>query len=337
MEVEQVVCSRCGQENPEGGAFCSYCGSSLRSLGSMSSPALVNMNDPARGIADLIESKERVDRKMSRLWALVPGFSLSVIVANILIIIQIVFFFHHVLDYEWLPYFIYGSYLVGLPLFGVLFGLMLYKMIRRLNEHIAREDSLRVAVMTHLRNTAEKAGKEQQVLTELLQLSAFDGQALVYEKKHNPRLWGFGIALLFLGYPIYVGFMFYLTNSESFLMIFVAILGGLFVSIMILTSIIASAYIINSLMRTIYTHDVRWNGFATSVMMALRRLGKTVAEGPEHRPLQERSTILYVVLTLLTLGFFLIYWFYVLVDDPNKHFDQQHRFEDTLLAAVKAD
>lgn len=49
--------------------------------------------------------------------------------------------------------------------------------------------------------------------------------------------------------------------------------------------------------------------------------------------LPDRSMILYVILTIFT-GIFALYWLYVLVKDPNDHFANQWRFEDSLVAAI---
>ena len=48
----------------------------------------------------------------------------------------------------------------------------------------------------------------------------------------------------------------------------------------------------------------------------------------------ERSTLLYLILTLVT-GLFSIYWVYTLTKDPNKHFESHHIIERDVLVALK--
>ncbi len=49
----------------------------------------------------------------------------------------------------------------------------------------------------------------------------------------------------------------------------------------------------------------------------------------------DRSTLLYVILTLVT-SLFVIYWVYTLTKDPNKHFESHRVIERELLDSLKA-
>jgi hypothetical protein len=327
-------------ENIKETSSCGFCGGDLRKF-SLSPPAEESSapNDPADEIISLVGSRRSTDRKMTRLWAIIPVGVLSITLGYILQAIRIMSFPYDHWDYDWLDVFYAGSLIVGLPLFGVLFGAMVYKMIKRINLHTRREDALRAATMAYLRTTAGSAEKEQQILTELLRMSAFDGQALAYEKKHKPAQWAAGITLLFLAYPMYFGIIIiaHALIDDPWGSFRISMFFSLFSYGMMLVTLVASAYIVNFFMRTIYTHDFRWNGFTTTTMMVLHRLGKIESNRWEHRPLKERSMIKYAIITILTGGIFLFYWFYALVDDPNKHFEQQHAFEDMLKEVVKAD
>jgi hypothetical protein len=324
-------------ENIKGSLLCGFCGGDLRKF-SVNRPAQRPGEpvDQSKVIISLIDSRDKTDRKMSMLWAMIPVAVLSMTFGYVLSIIRIMSFPYDHWESEWLSFLSLGSMIVGLPLFGVLFGSMVYKMIKRINLHTNREDSLRAATMAYLRGAAGSAEKEQQIMTELLRMSAFDGQALTYEKKHKPSQWAAGIAFLFLAYPIYIGIMivtFELTDGPFG----ITLLFSLFVLGMELVALIASTYIVNFFMRTTYTHDFRWNGFTTTTMMVLHKLGKVDSNRWEHRSLKERSMIKYAILTILTGGIFLLYWFYVLVDDLNKHFERQHLFEDMFKEIVQAD
>ncbi len=338
--MARFVCPLCGMENVKGTLFCSFCGGDLRKS-SLILPAEGSAvpNDPATEIISLIGSRGSTDRKMTRLWAMIPVGVLTITMGYILQIIRMMSFPYDHWDNEWMGVFYLGALIVGLPLFGALFGAMVYKMIKRINLHTRREDALRAATMAYLRTAAGSAEKEQQIMTELLRMSAFDGQALTYEKKHKPAQWAWGITLLFLAYPVYFGIIriAYELMDDPWEISRISMLFSVFSYGMMLVTLIASAYIVNFFMRTIYTHDFRWNGFTNTTMMAFHRLGKVDTNRWEHEPLKERSMIVYAVLTILTVGVFLFYWFYVLVEDPNKHFEQQHRFENMLRRIVEAD
>ncbi len=49
----------------------------------------------------------------------------------------------------------------------------------------------------------------------------------------------------------------------------------------------------------------------------------------------ERNTVIYFILSLITLGFFSLYWVYVLTKDPNVHFDGHRIVEAKLLDELR--
>ncbi len=49
-----------------------------------------------------------------------------------------------------------------------------------------------------------------------------------------------------------------------------------------------------------------------------------------------RNTVLYIVLSLITLGFFGLYWVYTLTKDPNEHFKRHVNWESRLLDALRS-
>lgn len=292
-----------------------------------------DMRAPTQGdlrgrIVGIIDSRARTDRRMSRLWAATPIFILWLVVSNFVMYAVIIWDFGSHWPDDRLRDLLSASYVACVPVFGVLFGAMIYKSLRRTTQHMSREDSLRAAVMAFLRNASSTSGKEPQVMDGLLSLSAFDGQAVVYEKRHNPVLWGIGIPALFLAYPAFLLLVLFVQRSD--VNIELVLMGSLVSSLLGLVFLVASAYILNSLMRTTYTHDVRWRGFTASTMVVLHTLGMVDTGEWRHQAAEDRPMILFVVITLVTLGFFLFAWFYVLVEDMNKHLEEQHRFEDML-------
>jgi len=96
---------------------------------------------------------------------------------------------------------------------------------------------------------------------------------------------------------------------------------------------IVGLYIGYFLMRDFYRHERREDFF-------LEDLEKTAApivalELPRRfRSTPDRNIILYIVLTIVTMGIFGIYWLYTLVADPNNHFDHQATWEDKLLSSL---
>lgn len=55
----------------------------------------------------------------------------------------------------------------------------------------------------------------------------------------------------------------------------------------------------------------------------------------ELEEIPERSTFLYIILTLIIGGLFLIYWVYTLTEDPNRHFESHRIIEKDIITAMK--
>ena len=53
-----------------------------------------------------------------------------------------------------------------------------------------------------------------------------------------------------------------------------------------------------------------------------------------HPQVPERSYWLYLFLTIITLGLFSVYWYYCLIEDPNRHFGAQAEWEARLVRAA---
>lgn len=339
------VCLRCGAENPHDGGFCSFCGSTLASE---ATPGKTedepSPTDIKKKIVDNIEGRKRTDVRISTVWALLP---LLLILSAVGIYIVVLISFVVDIDVEgdsWNLYtlfYIWGRNVL-LALFGILFALLAYKLISRMNDHLGREETLRAHIMSFLRASARPGGKEGEIVNELLRMSAFDGQAITFEKRLSPRYWFWGLALLFVlgsfGQALQYFFIFSVSdngpfgNSISLVGYFILSIVSYFVMI---AGLVVMFYLAAHLMRTVFTHGVRWRGFTASTGVTLRRLGINVDVPEQGEPLKERSVVLYAVLTIVTLGFFGIYWLYVLIKDPNVHFESQHEFEDRLLRAIQ--
>ena len=331
------VCSICAKENPDDGRFCSFCG---KALGPADKDAAVTADQAAENAKKIIlysiGSKGKTDRQISPAWSAVT-LLLVLPTAGIygISILAILFSLNYGGEdglYEF--YYVYGRNLLTIA-FGVLFALLVFKMLSRMNEHMEREERLRRGVMTYLMASSRAASSESEMMKELVTASAYDGQALVYEKKMPPRKWAYQFALVFvIGSLLSIaeGAWLFLSADRNFVLFALIAYGTYFVLIIGLVMLLMFA---SNLMKTMYTHEVRWDGFVNSTGVALRKLGKRFDSSAQATAMKERSMMLYAVLTVITLGLFGIYWLYVLIDDPNKHFVRQEAVEDTLKKALQ--
>ncbi len=106
----------------------------------------------------------------------------------------------------------------------------------------------------------------------------------------------------------------------------------------ILSAIIflAEWYVSYFLMKDFYKHERREDGFWEDLKNLLNKIGVTVSLPRRMEATPDRSFVLYLILTIITVGLFRIYWLYVLLKDPNEHFKYHIQVEDELLSALES-
>lgn len=97
---------------------------------------------------------------------------------------------------------------------------------------------------------------------------------------------------------------------------------------------IAHWYVNYFLMKDFYRHERREDNFWENIRTIMDRLGLLFNLPVRMESIPNRSFILYLILNLLTLGLFGVYWLYVLLRDPNKHFEYHIQVESELLRAI---
>ena len=93
-------------------------------------------------------------------------------------------------------------------------------------------------------------------------------------------------------------------------------------------------YVFYFLMNDFYRHESREDRIIECVNDALEKLGGERIKARTD-PILYRNFVLYLFLTFITFGIFIFYWVYVLIKDPNKHFDYQDYYEYKLVNELK--
>jgi len=92
-------------------------------------------------------------------------------------------------------------------------------------------------------------------------------------------------------------------------------------------------YVLYFLTKDPPNHDHRQLSFMQQAQSAASKLGMTIVV-PTWKSLPGRSFFLYFIITIITVGLFGIYWYYVLFKDFNEHFKAQWIFEDQLVSTI---
>ncbi len=108
----------------------------------------------------------------------------------------------------------------------------------------------------------------------------------------------------------------------------------LWVVLVFLISLIAF-YVYHFLNKDFYRHSKYEQGILEEVNKVFEEAGVRTIDLRSYVPVQERSTILYLILSIITFGIFTIYWIYTLAKDPNEHFMAHAKIEPDLLAGLE--
>jgi hypothetical protein len=176
--------------------------------------------------------------------------------------------------------------------------LLIYKLLKRHNLHMAREAALRRGTIDFFKFKAEEKGVGPQVSQYTQAMENIDREGLGSEKPQDALLWTILCIIPFINYVAYILIGYWLTNFSP-------------------------------------GHDRRFFAFAQNTQYAGTQIGMQNLLPPMWRPVPERSFLLYIILTIITLGLFAIYWVYVLIKDLNEHFQNQWEFEDALSREIQ--
>ncbi|MFY9586907.1 MAG: DUF4234 domain-containing protein [Actinomycetota bacterium] len=174
-----------------------------------------------------------------------------------------------------------------------------YRLVQRRQEHARR----RLAFMSYFWHTlnqrAEASGRRAEVAEGLDNLSRIYQQIDAYElrNKREPVLW--------MILRLVVGFV--------------------------------GAYVNHFLNKDLVFLDEWETSYAQNAEWVMQKLGMNVTVPKRSRPVQNRSTGLYIFLTIITFGIFSMVWRYQTMMDGNGHFDDDAALEDALLRGLGID
>lgn len=173
--------------------------------------------------------------------------------------------------------------------------IIFYKLIQRRNKHFSRQQLLMDDLIAALKSIASK--KKEGAVEKIDALERSLREARMEETEKSAALW-----------------------------VILTLITG-----------IAGIYVLYFLTKDFYKHERREDYAITDVYAILNALGIS-ATAPRRieisQPIPERSFVLYLILTIVTLGIFGIYWYYCLIEDPNRHFKYHIQLEDQLVDTV---
>lgn len=245
------------------------------------------------------ELRAQTDRQISVAWILLPIIAalLAVVVAvlEVLAIVNTLSSLTSSSTTMAAPVFGGFALVTGIEvLAGILYLYFFYMLIWRRNQHFPRQQRFFTDLVTVLRGAASKRNVNVDAVLGSMENTVRQSQAEETDK--SAVLWVILMLVPFI-------------------------------------SIIAILYVLYFLTSDFYKHE-RWeDGMLSDTERALGAMG---VQFIFHRnnPIPSRSFVLYLIVTIITLGIFGLYWEYVLIKDPNNHFVNHAVYEPQIIQLV---
>lgn len=261
---------------------------------------------PIENLRKDIRMRDEWDSKMSNAWLLVyliPVFAAITAIFTVFYIIFVATTAPWVVPEE--------PYTFALPVLAVsiillwllaiisfiVFIILTYKLVKRRNTHFKRQTFLSEDTVTAVKEIAAKKSVDVEAVLSSVERTVREAKAEETEK--SAVLWAILTAVPYIG-------------------------------------VLAQWYVYYFLMKDFYKHERREDGFWEDISRTLDKCGVTFSVPRRTEMLPDRSFVLYLILSIITLGLFGIYWLYVLLKDPNEHFKYHIQIEDQLLSTLES-
>jgi hypothetical protein len=320
-------CPGCGTNNPEGFTFCSRCGATLVKPVDIRDDRLKE----AKGyILKAIANRKITDRIVSWVWILVIIliFIGSIILLVVMSIISASMWSSgHMADYSTMNTIIQIASMAMTVVPVAIVAYLAFILVRRQNEHFARDRALREGIIQLLRTASDPTGRSSLVINEFAAMNAANGPK---EEYHNERTWAL---LMFL--PLLTSFglsavtyLAVVSTSASIVVLAIPI-----ILVIAVGELLAMLYLFYFLGKQMYEHDERWLIFEQNAKSVMSKLRWPPIIRLRQSRLEKREFVIYLIVSIFVFPF-VLYWFYTLIKDPNDHFENQWEFEDRLAEII---
>lgn len=282
-------------------------------------------------ILKAIANRKITDRIVSWVWILVlilifiGSIALSVVIS--IISYSSSHYYGHGVDPSTIDLLQIGSIVMSIAPLAVL-AYLTFVLVRRQNEHFARDRALREGIIQLLRTASDPTGRSSLVMNELAAMNAANGPR---EEHHDERIWA-----LFMFLPLIATFglpaLRYLSVIGTSTTI--TILSTPIILLIAVGVLIAVLYLFYFLGKQMYEHDERWLVFEQNSKSIMTKLRWPPIIRTKQVRLEKREFAIYLVVSIIIFPF-MLYWLYTLIKDPNTHFESQWEFEDRLAEIIR--
>jgi len=185
-------------------------------------------------------------------------------------------------------------------IFGLIESYLVYLLVSIRNNHFNRQCLMIEDAIKYIHSYVSEKGIEEEIKHLLLSVER-EFREMRYEKEHKPAI-------------IYSLLVFLLGSG----------LGS-----------IIKFYVFHFLNKDFYRHERREDFVLEDLSSLIRKICGRDLAWTRPTPIPNRSSIIYIALSILTLGLFVSYWIYCIIKDVNNHFEYQASWEYSLLEILE--
>jgi hypothetical protein len=322
-----LKCPGCGTDNPEGFTFCSRCGATLLKPVDIRDDRLKE----AKGyILKAIANRKITDRIVSWAWILII---ILILIGSVLLVIVMsiistsMFLSGHMMDYSTLNTLVQVASIAMTIATTAIFAYLAFVLVRRQNEHFARDRALREGIILLLRTASDPSGRSSLVMNEFAAMNAVNGPK---EEHHDERIWALVMLLPLLTTFGLSAVMYLVVMGTSYSIMVLLIPLILLIAV---GELLAMLYMFYFLGKQMYEHDERWLVFEQNAKSVMTKLRWPQIVRMRQSRLEKREFAIYLIVSIFVFPF-VLYWWYALIKDPNTHFTSQWEFEDRLAEII---
>lgn len=317
-----MKCPNCGLENSDTYVFCGRCGAIIQQNRSLDRGRI---EQTKKQIIDLIRQRRSTDEIINPWWIFVViAIQIISAIAGFAASLSALFSGASTSSVLIGQAILYGGTITAM----LIMVYLIFHMVDRQNLHFTREWRLRSSVLNLIKSLAGSPEAEALLIRDIGPMLGAHRPAETYR---NPTLWAF-----IAGVPAIVVAMIGLASGAGIYSVFLTpVLAVIFLISIIIAGIcgILTIYIYYFLLKDMQEHDKRWWQFIIATTNALTKFGIQPDYSIQPRALPIREPWIYVILSIF-VPLFLVFWFYVLITDPNDHFKRQWMFEKWLYESV---
>jgi len=281
-------------------------------------------------ILKAIANRKITDRIVSWAWILII---ILILIGSVLLVIVMsiistsMFLSGHMMDYSTMNTLVQVASIAMTIATTAIFAYLAFVLVRRQNEHFARDRALREGIILLLRMASDPSGRSSLVMNEFAAMNAVNGPK---EEHHDERIWALVMLLPLLTTFGLSAVMYLVVMGTSYSIMVLLIPLILLIAV---GELLAMLYMFYFLGKQMYEHDERWLVFEQNAKSVMTKLRWPQIVRMRQSRLEKREFAIYLIVSIFVFPF-VLYWWYALIKDPNTHFTSQWEFEDRLAEII---